>query len=72
MMVENRQLFLTESQLINVEGMSPVWCGSVRHIIPQSETSQFGFPIRAHAGVAGPVPSWGACRRQPINVSLTH
>ena len=29
------------------------------------------FPVRAHTEVAGSVPSWGMCGRQPINVSLS-
>ena len=38
----------------------------------QTEGSLVLFPVSAHAWVAGWVPSLGACKRQPINVSHAH
>ena len=36
----------------------------------QTKGSPVQFPVRAHAWVAGQVPSWGVCERQPhIDVS---
>ena len=35
-------------------------------IILQSERSLVQFPVRAHAWVAGSVPGWGMCGKQPI------
>ena len=39
-------------------------------IIPQSERPPIQFSVRAHAWVAGSVPSLGAYERQLIDVSL--
>ena len=40
-------------------------------IIMPSEKLPVQFPVRAHALVAGSVPSWGTYRRQPIDTSLS-
>ena len=44
------------------------WLG----IVPWSKLSPVRFLVRAHAWVAGSVPSQGACKRQLTNVSLSH
>ena len=38
----------------------------------QSERSPVQFPVRAHARVAFSVPGQGSCKRQAIDVSLSH
>ena len=53
--------------------MNPDWCGSAGwSAIPQSKGSRVRFPGRAHAWVAGSVPSWGAYERPLIDVCLSH
>ena len=53
--------------------MYPDWCGSAGgSAIPQSKGSRVRFPGRAHAWVAGSVPSWGAYERPLIDVCLSH
>ena len=47
-----------------------VWLVGV--VIPYTKRLQIGSPVRAHTQVAGLIPSWGACGRQMINVSLSH
>lgn len=37
------------------------------HVPMNQEVMVGGFWVRAHPGVAGSIPSWGACRKQPIN-----
>ena len=44
------------------------WLGT----IPQSERSPVQFPVRAHVWIADSVPSWGVCKRQPMDVSLSY
>ena len=38
----------------------------------QNRGSSAQFLVRAHAWVVGQVSHWGACKRQPGDVSLTH
>ena len=49
----------------------PVWL-SWLGIIPQGERLPIRFLVRAHALVAGLVPSLGTYERQPIDISLSH
>ena len=49
----------------------PVWLSALG-VIPQGERPPVRFPVRTRARVAGSVPSWGAGKRQPIAVSLSH
>ena len=44
------------------------WVG----IVLQSKRSLVQFLVRAHAWAVGSVPSQGAYKRQPINVSFSH
>ena len=44
------------------------WLG----IVPQTEWLWVRFQGGVRAWVAGLVPSWGTCRRQPIDASLPH
>ena len=41
-------------------------------VLPYTERLPVRFPVRAHARVAGLVPSRGVHERQPIDVSLSH
>ena len=53
-------------------GNSPGWCGlGGWSVDPYTKRSGVGFPVRAHAKVAGLIPI-RAYGRQPIDVSLSH
>ncbi|KAF6109825.1 hypothetical protein HJG60_011016 [Phyllostomus discolor] len=56
---------------VSIDLFCPVWLRWV-DVIPQSKRSLVRFLIRAHAWVAGLVPGWGVCKRQLIDVSLSH
>ena len=45
---------------------------SLLGVVLQTKRLLVRFPIRARAWVVGSVPSWGRCKRQPVNDSLTH
>ena len=47
----------------------PVWFSGLG-VVPQSVRLLGQFPVRAQAWVAGLVPRWGTCEKQPIEVFL--
>ena len=49
----------------------PLWL-SWLGVVQKTGRSQVRFPVRAHAWVAGSVPSQGAYERQPTSVSVSH
>lgn len=49
--------------------LNPGWYGLVGwSIVPNTKRWRAQFSVRAHIQVAGSIPDWGTCRRQPINV----
>ena len=60
--------------LLKERGLYPGWCGSVDWVPtcePKVLGSQVQFPVRAHAWVAGQVPSRGCVRGNHILMLLS-
>nr|KAF6282463.1 hypothetical protein mMyoMyo1_010100 [Myotis myotis] len=59
------------AELHRRDGVSPGWGGSVVERRPMNQEVTARFPVRAHARGCGLNPQCGACRRLPINDSLS-
>lgn len=58
-------------QVTPLKGSEPAQGGSVGdHLLPQWWWAE--LLVGAHSQAVGAIPSWGACTRQPINLSFPH